>query len=165
MRLLRVLTTVAFALGAVSAAHAGLISIPTSSCAPDFSSCDVYENQPTVFPFCCAIAGDVVIQSGINTIGVFRIFNDFVDTGGGTGLGLDAFLYSATFANLPDPSTYSQNAVFIPLGPELPNSFNETVYNGNGTDYNIFTLAPEPSTFGLLAAGGLLLAWPRRPKN
>jgi hypothetical protein len=141
--------------------HAG--TIPTSTCAPDFSSCNIYENQVSFFPAGgLGIAGDVVIKSGSNTIAVFRIFNDFVNTGGGTGLGDSGFLYSAAFYNLPAPSSYSVNAVTVPLGPELATGFNETIYNGNGTLYNIFTIAPEPSTFGFLVVGGLLLAWRSR---
>lgn len=149
-------------LSMASALRAGPIPVvPTSSCAADFSSCNVYENQLTSFPG-LAISGDVIIQSGIYTIGVFRIFNDFFDTGGGTGLGFDAFLYSAAFYNIPDPATYSVNAVTIPVGLDQGNGFTETVYNGNGTDYNLFLVNPEPSTFALLAMGGALLAWRRR---
>ena len=154
---------VAVALCIVPVLHAGPITIPTSTCAPDFSSCNVYENQVTFFPAgALGIAGDVLIQSGILTIGVFRVFNDFVDTGGGTGLGDSGFLYSEVFHNLPDPATYSVNEVSIPLGLAIPSGFNETVYNGNGTIYNLFTVVPEPSTVGLLAIGGVLLAWRRR---
>ena len=70
-------------------------AIPPSSCAPDFSSCQVYENQLTDFGGFIAAAGDVIITDNIYTVGVFRIFNDVVDFGGGTGYGDSGFLYTA----------------------------------------------------------------------
>jgi len=136
--------------------------IPTSTCAPDFSSCNVYEDQITFFPG-LAISGDVLIQSGAQTVAVFRIFNDFVNTGGGTGLGDSGYLYSAAFANLPNPATYSVNVVTMALGPAQATGFNETVYDGNGTLYNLFTVVPEPSTFSFLVLTAALLTWRRRP--
>jgi hypothetical protein len=152
----------AFALYMAPALFAGPV-IPPSSCAPDFSVCQVYEDQVTDFGGFIASAGDVIVTSGINTIGVFRIFNDVVDFGGGTGYGDFGFLYSAMFYNLPDPSTYSVNAVTVPLGPQLPGGFNETVYIGAfGTEFDIFTASPEPASFGLLAAGVVALLARRR---
>ncbi len=136
----------------------------TSSCAADFSSCDVYENSVVTFPFCCGISGDVILvePDGKTVSDVFRIFNDAVDTGGGTGLGLSAFLYSVDDGNLPSPASYSVNAVTIPESQMvLANGLTETVYNGNGTIYNLFSApVPEPSSWALLgaaiiAAGGL----------
>jgi hypothetical protein len=151
-----------FALAAsclVPNAHAGPV-IPASTCLPDFSVCSVYENQVTDFGGFIAASGDVVIHGGNGgTVAVFRIFSDFFDSGGGTGLGSFAFLYSDAFSNLPAPSTYSVNAVSVPLGPEVAGGFSETVYIGAfGTEFDIFTEAPEPSSFALLALGGLLLA-------
>ena len=138
-------------------------AIPPSSCAPDFSVCQVYENQITDFGGFLDASGDVIITSNIHTIGVFRIFNDVVDFGGGTGYGDFGFLYTAMFYNLPDPSTYSVNAVTVPLEPDLGNGFNETVYIGAfGTEYDIFTAVPEPATFGLLAVAGAAVLAHRR---
>jgi hypothetical protein len=165
MRLLFLLMLAAVVLSVAPLAHAGSVSIPASSCAPDFSSCAVYENQFTLFPAgFIAASGDVIITGpSLATVGVFRIFNDFFDSGGGTGLGDFSFLYSAMFNNLPDPSTYSVNAVTVPLGPDQGNGFNETVYIGAfGTEFDIFTAVPEPSTLASLATAGLALACAKR---
>jgi hypothetical protein len=156
------------ALSVLPALHAGVV-IPTSSCAPDFSVCSVYENQPTFFPgfpggFIGA-AGDVLIDGGTGTVAVFRVFNDIFDSGGGTGLGDFGFLYSANFYNLPDPASYSVNAVTVPLGPAV-GAFNETVYIGGfGTEYDIFTLTPEPTTWAFVSTGIALLALRRRNRS
>ena len=144
--------------------HAG----PISSCAPDFSSCSIYEDGlPLSFPG-LAIAGDVILIDQFNGGGVsdvFRIFNDFFDSGGGTGLGFTAFLYSEDLSNLPDPSTFSVNAVFINEAHNTGAGTIETDFVGNGTLYKIFSQddgSPEPSTFGLMGIGAALLAWRRR---
>jgi len=72
-----------------------------------------------------------------------------VDTGGGTGLGNTAFLYSVDDGALPDPSTYSANATFIEEAATA-----DTTVLLNGTLYTLDTFAaPEPSTFGLLSLG------------
>ena len=168
MRLFSAAVLMGVGLGILPVLHAGIV-IPTSACAPDFSVCTVYENQPVFFPgfpggFVGA-AGDVVINDGSFTVAVFRIFNDVFDTGGGTGLGDFGFLYSATFNNLPDPTTYSANTVTIPLGgqPTAGSSFDETVFAGGfGTEYDIFTLTPEPAGWALGLAGVALLLWRRR---
>ena len=155
----------AVVLSGAPALHAGP-AVPPSSCAPDFSVCQVYENQVTDFGGFVGAAGDVIITSNLDTVAVFRIFPDVVDFGGGTGYGDFGFLYSAMFYNLPDPSTYSVNAVTIPLGLELANGFNETVYIGGfGTEYDIFTVAPEPASFGMLIAGAALLAYRGRSRK
>jgi hypothetical protein len=140
------------------------ISVPAmadnvSSCAPDFSSCNVYENSTVIFPFCCAISGDVILTEPDHSVSdVFRIFNDFIDTGDGTGLGLSAFLYSRDDGNLPSPATYSANAVFIAESQvTLPNGLTETVYNGNGTIYNLFS-APVPEASSLVLLGTAIVA-------
>ena len=131
-----------------------LLSLPATSaplpahCAADFSSCAIPENVMLQLPF-LAISGDaIVLESDHTTVSdVFRIFNDLLDTGGGTGLGDLAFLYSSDDGTpLPDPSTYSVNAVTIQEGPS-----GITNYNGNGTNYVLG--APEPSTFALLGLG------------
>ena len=71
-------------------AHAG----PVSSCAPDFSSCSVFEDGLVLQLPGLAIAGDLILTdrwNGGKVSDVFRIFNNFFDTGGGTGLGHDRF--------------------------------------------------------------------------
>src|SRR5947209_972128 len=109
-----VLSISVFAL-AVAALLPSAAAAPTSFCAPNFSSCNIFEDgQPLSLPG-LAIAGDVVLLDRFTgtTSDVFRVFNDFFDTGGGTGLGVTAFLYSEDLHNLPNPATYSVNAVFI----------------------------------------------------
>ena len=141
----------------------------TSSCLPDFSVCSVFEDgQVLSFNGFLASAGDVVIDDSTGAVSdVFRIFNDFFDSGGGTGLGGSAFLYSADENNLPDPSTYSANAVVIQEGPSIGGGLTETKYIGAfGTEFDIFsTETPEPSTVPILSGLGLvagIVAWRRR---
>jgi len=146
---------------AVYASVLALLAFPatatpvTSSCLGDFSACSLYDTDPNILSLPgLGIAGDVLVtDTTSNVVAVFRLFNDIVDTGGGTGLGDLAFLYSATFGNLPAPGTYSVNAVTIPLGASTVNGFVETDYNGNGTIYQLFTVAPEPASVGLLGLG------------
>ncbi len=141
----------------------GFVALPCAAdqlavCAPDFSACAIPENVLLDLPF-VAISGDVVLlEPDLVTVSdIFRIFNDFIDTGGGTGLGETAFLYSSDDSTpLPDPSTYSANVVFIPESTTGP----VTVYFGNGTNYLLG--APEPSTFWLLGAGLVAVAGLRR---
>src|SRR5260370_24056796 len=86
-----------------------------ATCSADFTSCSIPENIFLQLPF-VGFAGDVIIEDPNSTsvTDVFRIFNNIVDTGEGTGLGDLAILYSADDNNqLPDPSTYSANAVVI----------------------------------------------------
>jgi hypothetical protein len=133
-----------------------LLSVPASAnqmavCAPDFSTCEIPENVLLDLPF-LAIAGDVVLfePDGVTISDVFRILNDVVDTGGGTGLGDLAFLYSSDDSTpLPDPSTFSGNAQGIFETGAI------TAFDGNGTTY--FLGAPEPSTLGLLCAAAALV--------
>jgi hypothetical protein len=162
-----VLSIAALALAAVAltpSAH----SAPTSFCASNFSSCNIFEDGQILTLPGLAIAGDVVLMDRFTgtTSDVFRVFNDFFDTGGGTGLGVTAFLYSEDLHNLPNPATYSVNAVFIneAFGNGGGGTI-ETDYNGNGTIYKIFSIddgSPEPSTFVLLGTGAALLVWRRR---
>ncbi len=127
---------------------------PISSCTSNGSSCNVYEDQALTLTF-LGISGDVILHApGGATIDVFRIFNDAVNTGGGTGLGDIAFFYGPT--DLPNPSTYSVNSVSINRAGAGPTGFYETDYNGNGTTYRLFTPAPEPTTFALFGLGVLL---------
>jgi hypothetical protein len=86
-----------------------------------------------------AIAGDVIIQdpNSTNVSDVLRVFNNLFNSGGGTGLGNVVFLYSRDNNNpLPDPSTYSANAVVIKESTSGPTS-----YFGNGTNYSLDTSA------------------------
>ena len=99
------------------------------------------------------------------TSDVFRIFNDFIDTGGGTGLGTTAFLYSEDLGNLPNPSTYSANAVFINESYGSGVGTIETDYSNGGTFYQVFSQddgTPEPSTFALMGIGAAVVVWRRR---
>ena len=89
---------------------------------------------------------------------VFRLFNNLFDTGGGTGLGNMVFLYSVDNGPLPDPSTYSLNAMTIKEAATGLTSF-----NGNGTIYTLDT--PEPSTFGLLGLGVIAMLFLSRKKR
>jgi hypothetical protein len=89
---------------------------------------------------------------------VFRIFNNFVDTGQGTGLGNMAFLFSSDDSTpLPNPATYSANAVTIMEDPS-----GSTHYLAKGTDF-LLNPVPEPGTFGLLGVGiGLMALFSRK---
>src|SRR6266581_8369565 len=91
------------------------LAATVANCNAGFTVCLIPENVLLQLPF-LGIAGDVIIQdpTSTNVSDVFRIFNNVVNTGAGTGLGNMAFLYSRDDINLlPDPSTYSANAVFI----------------------------------------------------
>jgi len=152
------------ALALVPGAYAG----PISSCAPDMSSCQVFEGSLlNPAPGAFFVSGDVLLidQWTGQVSDVFRIFNDLFDTGGGTGLGVTALLYSEDLGNLPDPSTYSVNAVSIYESYGSGGGPIETDYYGNGTIYQIFSTddgSPEPSTWVLMGTGAALLAWRRR---
>jgi hypothetical protein len=129
-----------------------------ASCSADFTSCAIPENVLLQLPF-LATAGDVVLTDPNSTTAsdVFRIFNNFVNTGQGTGLGDLVFLYSSDDTSLPPPSTYTANVLFI---SEDPSGY--THYLGNGTDYLLGV--PEPQSSGLfaLAAGLMILAHRRK---
>jgi hypothetical protein len=121
---------------------------PIAKCNASFTACDIPENILLQLPF-AAIAGDVVVTDPMSVIvsDVFRIFDNIVNTGAGTGLGNMAFLYSSDDSTpLPAPSTYSANVKFI---PESPSGI--TPYLGNGTTYQL--AAPEPRTLGLFVLG------------
>jgi hypothetical protein len=114
--------------------------------------CAIPENILIQLPF-TAVAGDVIItESGGSVVSdVFRIFNNFVNTGAGTGRGNQVFLYSSDDTTLPNSSTYSANAVFLTEG-----SSGITSYLGNGTTYLLGV--PEPGTFELLSLAILTMA-------
>jgi hypothetical protein len=109
-----------------------------AQCTPTFSDCAIPENVPLLFPF-LAISGDVILvpilEANLAAVSdVFRIANNFIDTGQGTGIGFSAFLFSRDESTLPASSTFSANVVKIreqPVGP--------TQYLGNGTDYHLLT--------------------------
>jgi hypothetical protein len=123
--------------------------IPLANC--NTSVCSVPENILGLLPF-TAIAGDVILTEpgGVIVSDVFRIFNNLVDTGGGTGLGNTVLLYSSDDTILPDLSTYSVNAVFIQESPSGITSF-----VGNGTTYLLGV--PEPQAAGLVGVGLAML--------
>jgi hypothetical protein len=123
------------------------------------TTCPIPENGLLQLPF-TAIAGDVILtDSALGPVSdVFRIFNNVVNTGSGTGLGNLVFLYSSDDSTpLPDPSTYSANAVFMVETPPV------TTYVGNGTNYLLGV--PEPGTPGLFALGVATLAAARRTRR
>jgi hypothetical protein len=124
---------------------------PTAQCNANFTSCLIIEDVLLQFPSpFLAISGDVILlDPQTNAVSdVFRIFNNVFNTGGGTGLGNMAFLYSSDDSTpLPNPATYSANAVTI-----MENPSGITHYVANGTDYSLNSV-PEPGTFGLLVLG------------
>ncbi len=125
---------------------------PIASCNASFTVCGISENILLQLPF-TAIAGDAILTEpgGAVVSDVFRIFNNIINTGGGTGLGNMVFLYSSDDTTLPNPSTYSANAVFIAEDPS-----GITSYLGNGTNYQLGV--PEPQTFELLSLGVAAMA-------
>jgi hypothetical protein len=148
-------------------------SLPATGCNADNSVCVDVEGQTMFYANGgLGISGDVVLIDGAgNFDDVFRIFNDVIDTGSGTGLGDFAFLFGSD-TGLPDPSTFSANAIGILLGVDngtgipllnVP-GFVETEFSGNGTNYELFSPTPEPPTWqlqgiALVLVGGLL--WKR----
>jgi hypothetical protein len=135
------------------------MSVPASAaaiapCDATFTTCAIEENillqLPSPFT---AIAGDVILTDpGSSAVSdVFRIFNNIMDTGFGTGLGNMVFLFSADESALPSPSTYSMNAVTL---PESPSGI--TPYLGNGTVYLLGV--PEPGTLGLFGLAAVAMA-------
>jgi hypothetical protein len=141
---------VAMGVGSSASAFAATIA----PCNASFTACSIVENTSLQLPF-FAIAGDVIVRDpGTSVVSdVFRIFNNVLDTGGGTGLGNMVFLYSADDGALPNPATYSANAVFIEEAATT-----DTTLLANGTVYTLDTLAvPEPSTFVLVSLGGITM--------
>ena len=141
-------------------------TLPAEGCNADNTVCVAIEGQTMSYtPGFFGISGDaLLVDNSGNVDGVFRIFNDLIDTGGGTGLGLTAFLFGVT-TGLPDPSTFSANAIEIAIGSDngtgvpllkVP-GFVETEFVGNGTLYELFSV-PEPGTWQLLGVALLLLA-------
>jgi hypothetical protein len=113
-------------------------AVPVASCDATRTNCSIPENVMLRLPL-AAIAGDVIVQdpASTNVSDVFRIFNNLIDTGAGTGLGNLAILYSADDNSpLPAPSTYSANAVIVKKA-----ATGSTSYLGNGTNYYLDTSA------------------------
>jgi hypothetical protein len=143
----------------ITICFAGLVLLPVPAaagpiamCNASFTECGIPENILLQLPF-TAFAGDVIVTESGGAIAsdVFRIFNNIVNTGGGTGLGNMVFLYSSDDTTLPSPSTYSANAVFIAEDPS-----GITSYLGNGTNYQL--AVPEPQTFELLSLAAAAMA-------
>src|SRR5437764_8270366 len=114
-RLVRAIVTAALLLAAGSAS---LTAASIASCNNTFTLCLIPENISLQLPF-AAFAGDVVLtepNTGILS-DVFRISNNLVNTGSGTGFGNLAFLYSSDDSTLPPPSSYSANVIFLPEDP------------------------------------------------
>lgn len=128
---------------AISASLA-LASTPVS-CNANFTACSIPENALLQFPpGFLAAAGDVIVQDP-NTgkvSDVFRIFNNVLDTGLGTGLGNTGILISADDANTLgiDVSVPSANAVFLKEAASGPTS-----YVNDGTNYALDTSAVPTS--------------------
>lgn len=116
---------------------------PIASCNASATLCSIPENVLLQLPF-TAISGDVVLtEPGSSTVSdVFRIFNNIINTGGGTGLGNMVFMFSSDEGPLPAPGTYSLNVAFL---TEVQS--NPTPFTGNGTTYLLGI--PEPQTFTL----------------
>ena len=107
-----------------------------------------------------ATAGDIVLLDSVtNQVDdVFRIFNNFVNTGLGTGLGNLAFLYTAADSDLPAASSYSANVVF-----GTASTSGVTLITTGGHQYLVNV--PEPQSLTLLGFGCLALLWPARKRT
>src|SRR5215467_13911157 len=93
----------------VSLTATSIFGATIAQCTPTFSACAIPENELLQLPLpFLAIAGDVIlVEPDLVTVSdVFRIFNNLLDTGLGTGLGNLVFLYSIDDGPLPNPSTY-----------------------------------------------------------
>ncbi len=139
---------------------------PASLASPmcNAAACDVLEGRLVNLPY-IAFAGDAVLLDPSGAVSdVVRFFNNVLDTGGGTGFSTQILMYSKIDTGvdlsvgpdlgLPNPSTYSVNAVRLLEAPDG----SPTVYNGNGTLYSFYSDTPEPSTIFYMAAGLLALA-------
>ena len=130
-----------------AAQSSSAVAVP---CNQFFAACGpIPEEVPVKFPRgFLAVAGDVAllptVSSDLHAVSdVFHLENNLLDTGLGTGLGNSGFLFSGHFGTLPNPSTYSANAVGFRENPE---GLGDTQYLGNGTDYFLGT--------GVLSNGG-----------
>jgi hypothetical protein len=108
------------------------------NCTPTYSECWIPKNvlqqgQPG------NPAGDVVITK-TNSNGasaVFRIFNDYLDTGLGTGQSQSWILYSKDTTGVPNPASYSANVTTIPEAATGATDY----LSSTGTLYHIDTSA------------------------
>jgi hypothetical protein len=123
-----------------AAQSSSTVAVP---CNGSFTACGpIPENVQVTFPAgFLAISGDVALlpslQSNLSSVSdVFHLDNNLLDTGLGTGLGNAGFLFSGSLSTLPNPSTYSANAVRF---RESPEGLQFTQYIGNGTDYFLET--------------------------
>ncbi|HEX4810077.1 MAG TPA: PEP-CTERM sorting domain-containing protein [Bryobacteraceae bacterium] len=131
---------------------------PIADCNASFTTCYIPENTLLQLPDGdLAIAGDVLLfeSDGTTISDVFRIFNNFVNTGQGTGLGDLVELYSADDVALP--TSFSANAVAIFEDPS-----GITSYTNNGTTYVLG--APEPRSVALLGLAGAVFMVLRRKR-
>jgi hypothetical protein len=111
-----------------------LLTWPTFTAAADVAVCDaacttcnIRRNIVLQLPPACLASGGDVLITGANSTRVtnlFRAFNNYVDTGGGTGLSTQVMLYSTEDnTRLPDPSTYSVNRVEMPAAASGSTSY------------------------------------------
>jgi hypothetical protein len=142
MKFLAVLGSLSFFLLILLAFPAVSAAPTVAQCTPTGSDCAIPEDVQLQFPQgFIAVSGDAVLAPTLNSdlhavSDVLHIDNDFIDTGLGTGIGLSAFLFSGHNGTLPNPLTYSANAVEIRENPE---GHGDTQYFGNGTDYHLET--------------------------
>ena len=148
----------------ISAAVAAILSAPATGivfAAPadtavcDFACtvCNIRRNIVLQLPSAClAIGGDVLI-TGVNSThvtDVFRAFNNYVDTGGGTGLSTQVMLYGGDDnTRLPGPFSYSLNLVEMAAPASGPTSY---FGPGGGITYNLDTAAASTR---LVLSGGV----------
>ena len=160
MKLLLAKLVLAFAVIGLFSIPALADALPTEGCNASVTLCVAIEGQTMSYGGGIAISGDVLLTNDGTLSGildaVFRINNDLIDTGGGTGLGLDAFLFGPT-TGLPSPP-FSLNDIAIVFGQDngtgipllnVP-GYIETEFVGNGTAYELFT-TPESASWQLLA--------------
>jgi len=139
---------------------------PTMPCNSTGTLCRIYLDVPiTLNPGFFDFAGDVVVlDASFFPVDIVRFFPNFIDTGGGTGLGNEIFEF--TFNQFPF-STLTANAVGILQGPII-NGVSESIYDSeSGTEYDIFnvpptSITPEPGSLFLLASGLLIGLWYKR---
>ena len=145
-----------------------LLGAVTFPCAADelaacnASTCFIPENVVIILPF-ITFAGDVIVlEPDLSAISdVFRIFNNILDTGAGTGLGDVAFLYSADDSTpLPDPSTFSANFAVAVEGADGITTFSNS---GSGITYSLNT--PEPGSLVLLVSCLVPIGWRCRRRS
>lgn len=142
---------------------------PSAPCNSDGTVCRIYLDIPiTLNPGFFDFAGDVVVlDASFFPVDIVRFFPNFVDTGGGTGLGNEIFEF--TLAQFPF-SSLTANAVGVLQGPII-DGVSKTIYDSpSGTEYDIFnvpptSITPEPGSLFLLASGLLagILYKRRRP--